>query len=76
MRRLGWGTGGARCLLSPKTSAPEDDSQAQQYSRAEETCDASLTPTADATAVTLARLSYVKKRWAIDRSCRAPRIRR
>lgn len=58
------------------TIAGDDDSDAQQYSRIEETFDASLTPTADATAVALARLSYVNKRWVLDRRFKEPRVGR
>jgi hypothetical protein len=56
--------------------ASDDDSDKQQYSRIEETFDACLTTTTDATAVTLARLSYAKKRWALDTRFKAPRALR
>jgi hypothetical protein len=54
--------------------ASDADSDAPQYSRIEETFDASLTPNAGATALTLARTSYVNERWVLDQTFKAPRV--
>jgi hypothetical protein len=47
--------------------APDDGADAQQYSRIVETYEALLSPTADAAAVTLARLRHAKGNWLVER---------
>jgi hypothetical protein len=52
----------------PVPAATSDDSAgAKQYSRIMETCEALLSATADASAVTLARLRRANGRWSVER---------
>jgi hypothetical protein len=61
------------CRPVPATVSGNDPNT-QQYSRIEETFDAFLVPDDDGTAVTLGRLAYVKKRWALDRRFKVRRV--
>jgi len=50
------------------------DGCAQQYSRVEETFEASLTPMADVAAVVLVRLRYITQRWVVDPRFKAAHV--
>ena len=63
------------CRPTPVTRSGNDP-DTQPYSRIEETFDAFLAPDDDGTAVTVARLTYVKKRWALDRRFKVRRVER
>ena len=51
-------------------ATPDDSAGAQQYSRIMETCEALLSATADASAVTLARLRHANGRWSVESGVR------
>jgi len=55
---------------------PQTDSQAQvRFSRITETFSATLAPSADDTAIALARLNFSRGRWALDRKFKAAKVR-
>jgi hypothetical protein len=65
------------CRPLPALAAdPQADSQVQvRYSRITETFNATLAPSADDTAVALARVNFSRGRWALDRKFKATKVR-